>query len=142
MPSLDPPVMRRLVSEARVARLVTIDPDGRPNPVPFVFAVEGDVLVSAVDRKPKSSRNLRRLANVRDRPEVAVLIDHYEEDWERVWWVRLRGRGRVVEDGPERDRALATLAEKYPQYREERPDGPAILIEVGEWRGWSARSIQ
>jgi PPOX class probable F420-dependent enzyme len=129
------------VSKARVARLVTIDPDGRPNPVPFVFAVEGDVLVSAVDRKPKSSRDLRRLANVRDRPEVAVLIDHYEEDWERVWWVRLRGRGRVVEDGPERDRALAILAGKYRQYRDDPPDGPAILIEIADWRGWSADTM-
>jgi PPOX class probable F420-dependent enzyme len=142
MPSLEPHVMRRLVSEARVARLVTIDPDGGPNPVPFVFAVDGDVLVSAVDRKPKRSRDLRRLANLRDRPDVAVLIDHYEEDWERIWWVRVRGRGRVVEDGPERDRALALLTGKYPRYRDDPPDGPAILIEIADWRGWSARSIQ
>jgi PPOX class probable F420-dependent enzyme len=141
MPSLDPQVMRRLVSAARVGRLVTVDADGRPNPVPFVFAVEGDVLVSAVDRKPKRSPDLRRLSNIRDRPDVAVLVDHYEEDWERVWWIRLRGRGRVFEDGPERDRALAMLTEKYPQYREDRPDGPAILIEVADWRGWSADTM-
>jgi PPOX class probable F420-dependent enzyme len=141
MPSLDPHVMRRLVSAARVARLVTMDPDQRPNPVPFVFAVEDDLLVSAVDRKPKRSRDLRRLANIRDRPDVAVLVDHYDEDWERIWWVRLRGRGRVVEDGPERDRALAILAGKYRQYRDDPPDGPAILIEIADWRGWSADTM-
>lgn len=141
MPSLDPHVMRRLVSAARVGRLATVDPNGRPNLVPFVFAVEDDVLVSAVDRKPKRSRDLRRLANIRDRPDVAVLIDHYEEDWERIWWVRLRGRGRVVEEGPERDRALAMLAGKYRQYRDDPPDGPAILIDLADWRGWSADTM-
>jgi PPOX class probable F420-dependent enzyme len=134
--------MRRLVGEARVARLATIDPDGRPNPVPFVFALNGDLLVSAVDRKPKSTRNLQRLANIAERPEVAVLVDHYEEDWDRVWWVRLRGRARVVEEGPERDRAVGLLAGKYPQYRTTPPDGPAILVQVEEWRGWSARPIE
>jgi PPOX class probable F420-dependent enzyme len=141
MPPLDSHVMRRLVGAARVGRLATVDPDGRPNPVPFVFAVEDDLLVSAVDRKPKRSRDLRRLANIRERPDVAVLIDHYDEDWERIWWVRLRGRGRVVEEGPERDRALAMLAAKYPQYVEDPPDGPAILIAVDDWKGWSADTM-
>jgi PPOX class probable F420-dependent enzyme len=134
--------MRRLVGEARVGRLVTVDPDGRPNPVPFVFALEGDLLVSAVDRKPKSTRSLRRLANIGDRPEVAVLIDHYDEDWDAVWWVRLRGRARVAEEGPDRGRAVRMLVEKYPQYRRDPPDGPAILVEIGAWKGWAARPIE
>jgi PPOX class probable F420-dependent enzyme len=134
--------MRQLVGEARVGRLVTLDPDGRPNPVPFVFALDGDLLVSAVDRKPKSTRHLRRLANIAERPEVAAVVDHYEEDWDRVWWVRLRGRARVVEEGPERGRAMSLLAEKYPQYRTTPPDGPAILVRIEEWRGWSARPIE
>jgi PPOX class probable F420-dependent enzyme len=134
--------MRRLVAEARVGRLVTVDPDGRPNPVPFVFALDGDVLVSAVDRKPKMTGSLRRLANIQKRPEVSILVDHYEEDWEVLWWVRLRGRARVAEEGPDRERAVKLLAEKYPQYRDRSPDGPAILVEIEGWKGWSARPIE
>ena len=83
--------MRRLVADSRSARLATLDPDGRPNIVPVVFVVDGSTLYSSVDAKPKRSKQLRRLANVRDRPEgVAVLIDHYDEDWTVVWWIRLR----------------------------------------------------
>jgi PPOX class probable F420-dependent enzyme len=139
MPSLDLETMRALVAEARAARLATLDPDGRPNLVPIVYTLDGKVLASAVDRKPKESRSLRRLSNIRARPEVTVLVDHYEEDWDRIWWVRLRGRARVVEDGPDRERALELLAEKYPQYRREPPDGPAILVDLLEWRGWAPR---
>jgi PPOX class probable F420-dependent enzyme len=139
MPSLDLETMRVLVAEARVARLATIDSDGRPNLVPVVYAVDGDVMVSPVDRKPKESRGLRRLSNIRARPEVTVLVDHYEEDWDRIWWVRLRGRARVSDDGPDRDRAVNLLVEKYPQYRRELPDGPAILVDLLEWRGWAPR---
>ena len=76
---------------ARVARLATIDPDGRPHVVPIVFALEGETLYSAVDRKPKRSQTLRRIENARARPDVTVLVDHYEDDWARLWWIRLRG---------------------------------------------------
>jgi PPOX class probable F420-dependent enzyme len=137
VPSLDPEVMRRLVSEARVGRLATIDPDGRPNVVPFVYAVEADLLVSAVDRKPKTSERLRRLENIRARPDVTVLVDRYDEDWDRIWWVRLRGRARVADGGPDRDWAAGMLVEKYPQYRAEPPRGPAILVDISEWKGWA-----
>jgi PPOX class probable F420-dependent enzyme len=139
MPSLDLEAMRGLVAESRAGRLATIDPDGRPNLVPFVFALEEDVLVSAVDRKPKESEGLRRLSNIRARPDVTVLVDNYEEDWERLWWVRLRGRARVVEEGPDRDRAVGLLVRKYAQYREEPPQGPAILVQVLDWLGWTSR---
>jgi PPOX class probable F420-dependent enzyme len=127
---------RRRVAEARVGRLATIDPDGRPNVVPFVFALEGETLYSAVDEKPKRSRRLRRVENIEARPDVTVLVDHYEEDWSRLWWVRLRGRGRIVIAGAEFDRALALLAEKYRQYRDAPPAGPVIAIEIVEWRSW------
>jgi PPOX class probable F420-dependent enzyme len=106
---------------ARVARLATTDPDGRPHLVPIVFALEGDTLYSAVDRKPKRSSKLRRIENARARPDVTILVDHYEDDWGRLWWIRLRGRARVLDDGEERERALALLEEKYPQYRAEPP---------------------
>jgi PPOX class probable F420-dependent enzyme len=127
---------RRCVAEARVGRLATMDPDGRPNVVPFVFVLDGDTLYSAVDEKPKRSRRPRRVANIDARPDVTVLVDHYEEDWARLWWVRLRGRGRIVGDGPEFDRALTLLAEKYGQYRDAPPPGPVIAIEILEWRSW------
>lgn len=135
--------MRRLVTGSRVARMATIDPDGRPHIVPLVFALDGDTLYSSIDDKPKDTPRVRRLTNIRANPErVTVLIDHYEDDWPAVWWVRLRGTGRVLEDGQERDRGLALLAEKYPQYRDLPPQGAVIALDVTEWRGWSWRPIQ
>jgi PPOX class probable F420-dependent enzyme len=127
------------IDEARVARLATIDPDGRPHLVPIGFALDGDTLYSAVDRKPKRSTTLRRIENARARPDVTVLVDHYEEDWSRLWWIRLRGRARVLDDGEERDRALALLQAKYPQYQEEPPGGPVLAVDITEVREWSAR---
>jgi PPOX class probable F420-dependent enzyme len=121
-----------------VARLATTDPDGRPHLVPIVFALDGETLYSAVDRKPKRSRRLRRIENARARPDVTVLVDHYEEDWSRLSWTRLRGRARVLDGGDEYDRALELLAEKYPQYRSEPPEGPVLAVDVAEVRTWSA----
>jgi PPOX class probable F420-dependent enzyme len=103
-----------------------------------VFAVEGDTLYSAVDRKPKRSSKLRRIENARARPDVTILVDHYDEDWSRLWWIRLRGRARVLDDGDERDRALALLEEKYRQYRTQPPDGPVLAVDLTELRSWSA----
>ena len=121
-----------------MARLATTDPDGRPHLVPIVFAVEGDTLYSAVDRKPKRSTTLRRIENARARPEVTVLVDHYEDDWRQLWWIRLRGRARVLDDGGEWAHALELLAEKYPQYRDEPPEGPVLAVDIAEARAWSA----
>jgi PPOX class probable F420-dependent enzyme len=126
------------LDDARVARLATTDPDGRPHLVPIVFALDGDTLYSAVDRKPKRSQNLRRIANARARPDVTILVDHYEEDWDRLWWIRLRGRARVLDGGEEHDRALALLREKYPQYRKQPPGGPVLAVDIMERRQWSA----
>lgn len=138
MPELDPHAAQR-VAEARVARLATIDPDGRPHLVPLCFALAGETLYSAIDWKPKRSRELRRLRNIRERGWATVLVDHYEEDWAALWWVRLRGRARVLVEGEELDRALAALAVKYPQYRRDPPPGPVIAVDVTEWRSWSGR---
>jgi PPOX class probable F420-dependent enzyme len=132
------PELRRRVEAASVARLATIDPLGRPHLVPICFALVGETIYTAVDRKPKRSQRLQRLANVRANPQVAVLVDHYEEDWSRLWWVRLRGRARVLEDGEELERALALLVAKYVQYRAEPPPGPVLAIDLDEWRGWQA----
>jgi PPOX class probable F420-dependent enzyme len=130
-------VMRSRVDRARVGRLATVDADGRPHLVPICFALDGEVLYSAVDQKPKRSRRLRRLENIRRNPAVTVLVDHYEEDWSRLWWVRLQGEARVLDDGSESERALRLLAEKYAQYRREPPAGPVVRLDIREWRGWS-----
>jgi PPOX class probable F420-dependent enzyme len=131
--------MRARVRDARVGRLATLDAEGRPHLVPLCFALDGDVLYSAVDEKPKQSRRLKRLDNIRNRPDVAVLVDHYEENWTRLWWVRLDGTARVLDDGPERDSGLALLRSKYEQYRAQPPTGAVIAVQVDRWRGWSSR---
>ncbi len=122
--------------EARVARLATVAPDGRPHVVPICFAVDGDTLYTAVDEKPKRTRALQRLRNIDANPRVEVLVDHYAEDWSKLWWVRLRGTARVVE----RDvRALELLMTKYEQYRSAPPSGPTIEIKIEQRGEWSAR---
>lgn len=127
------------MARAPVGRLATLDPDGRPNLVPFCFALDGETLYTAVDEKPKRSRRLRRVANIRARGVVTVLVDHYEEDWSRLWWVRLRGNGRVLDETDERDRALTLLKAKYQQYRVQPPTGPVIAIDIEEWTSWSSK---
>lgn len=129
--------MRRRVADARVARLATVDAGGRPHLVPFCFVLDGDEVLSAVDAKPKLSRRLKRLDNVRANAAVSVLVDHYEEDWGRLWWVRLDGQASVVEAGPRSDRALGLLAGKYEQYRHDPPSGPVLSIRVQRWAGWA-----
>jgi len=133
--------MRRLADEvarARVARLATLDSDGRPHLVPIVFALVGDTLYSAVDAKPKRSRTLRRIENASERPDVAVLVDRYDEDWTQLWWVRIRGRARVLDEGEETAAALEALTTKYSQYHDEAPDPPVLAIQIEDWRAWSA----
>jgi PPOX class probable F420-dependent enzyme len=132
------PELRRRVEAAPVARLATIDPQGRPHLVPICFALVGETIYTAVDRKPKRSQRLQRIENARANPQVAVLVDHYEDDWSQLWWVRLRGRARVLERGEEVERALALLAAKYTQYRAEPPPGPVLAVDLEEWRGWHA----
>ncbi len=129
---------RELLACARVARLATVGEDGRPHLVPITFAlVERDTLVTAVDHKPKRTRDLRRLRNIAANPAVSVLADHYEDDWTRLWWVRADGTARVREAAGEAD-AMAALVARYPQYTEHAPDGPVILISVERWTGWAS----
>ena len=89
---------QRRLAGARVARLATAGGDGQPHLVPVTFAIDGDLIYTAVDHKPKKSANLRRLRNVRENPRVALLADHYAEDWNELWWVRVDGWASVVED--------------------------------------------
>src|SRR5689334_7725740 len=100
---MNPAAMMRLASTARVARLATVDGNGKPHLVPFCFVIDGDVLYSAIDHKPKTTTALKRLANIGANAAVSVLIDHYEEDWSRLWWIRLDGTAAMLPDGAERD---------------------------------------
>jgi PPOX class probable F420-dependent enzyme len=127
------------LAAARVGRLATVRPDGRPHVVVCCFAVEGDRVWTAVDEKPKSGVPLQRLENVRANPQASLLVDHYEEDWERLWWVRVDGTAMVLEEGNEEERAIALLTARYPQYERERPGGPVIAIAIERITGWSAR---
>lgn len=129
---------RERFSAARVARLATADAGGRPHLVPIVFVVQGDRVYSVVDAKPKRTAALRRLANVRQNPAVALLVDHYDDaDWSSLWWVRAEGRARVLEaDEPEARRAVALLGDRYPQ---QVATGAVLAVDVERWSGWSAR---
>ena len=133
---MEPDVRRDRLAAARVARLGTVTADGRPHLVPCCFALVGDTAYSAVDAKPKSTLALRRLANLRTNPRASLLVDHYAEDWETLWWIRVDGTGRVIEDGPEHATALAALAAKYEQYRRRTPPGAVVALDITAWRSW------
>ena len=131
--------MERRVADARVARLATIGGDSRPHIVPICFALADGQIVTALDRKPKSTPALRRFDNVRARGAASLLVDHYDEDWAQLWWVRVDGSARVVEDGADLDHAIDALREKYRgQYGLDPPSGPAIVLDPDTWVGWSA----
>jgi PPOX class probable F420-dependent enzyme len=136
---MTPEQARRHVAQAEVARLATADTGGHPHIVPMVFALAGETIYSAVDAKPKRSTSLRRLANVAANPRVAVLVDHYDSDWNALWWVRADGSGRVLQAGEAEARdAIERLMARYPQYRARPPHGPVLAIDVARWSGWSA----
>lgn len=136
MMGMDLSVARRRVQEAPVGRLGTVSPGGRPHLVPCCFALRADTVYTAVDANPKSSLALRRVANVAAQPAACLLVDHYEEDWSRLWWVRLDGMARVEAVGAEADEARRALVGKYPQYGRVAIPGPVIVLEIESWRAW------
>jgi PPOX class probable F420-dependent enzyme len=128
-----------LLGDAPVATLATIRNDGRVDLVPITFAFNDQVVVTAIDHKKKSTTELKRLDNIRQFPEVTLLADHYDDqDWTQLWWVRVRGRAKVHQSGNDYELALDLLSDRYPQYAEKRPKGPAIVIERTEVTGWKA----
>jgi PPOX class probable F420-dependent enzyme len=133
---MDAPTARGRVAAAPVGHLATVTPGGRPHVVPCCFALQGQWLYSAVDDKPKSTPQLRRLANIEAHPAVSVLVDHYDDDWSELWWIRMDGTAQLWDSGPRRAEAIAALATKYGQYREEAPPGPVIAVEISAWRWW------
>jgi len=134
---MDAAEARRRLAESRVAHLATVSDEGRPHIVPIVFALDGDMLYFAVDAKPKRTTNLKRLKNIAANAAVSVLVDHYEDDWKKLWWVRADGTARIVDDGAEAQRATDLLAARYAQHREARPLGPVVAIQIDRLTGWS-----
>ncbi len=130
-------IVRRL-GNARSATLGTVDERGRVHLVPIVFAVCDQRLYTAVDRKPKSTFRLKRLRNIESNPNVSVLVDHYDDDWAALWWVRIDGTARVIGSGPVLRKGLALLTGKYETYTTEPPPGPVIEVRIENVRAWSA----
>lgn len=136
---LEPTTAREWLAAARVARLATSNNAGTPHIVPVTFAASDDVLVTAVDAKPKSTRALKRLHNIEMNPRVCLLTDSYTEDWTKLWWARADGVASIINVGDRPD-LVDALRAKYPQYREP-PDGPLIIIAVSRWTGWQASEL-
>lgn len=105
--------------------------------MPCCFAIHGDKIVSAVDGKPKSTLALRRLDNLAANPHVSLVVDHYDDDWSQLWWVRVDGTATMLDSGLDYESALDALAAKYPQYQADRPQGAVIVIEPTSWRSWT-----
>jgi PPOX class probable F420-dependent enzyme len=124
------------VAAARVGRLATVGADLRPHVVPVTYAVHGDELFIAIDQKPKTTTALKRLRNIESHPQVAILVDEYDEDWTHLWWVRVDGAARVLTADAA---AVQLLVAKYPQYEGDPPRGPVIAIRADGWSGWSYR---
>jgi len=103
------------------------------------FAWHAGTLVWAVDEvKPKRGRDLRRVRDLLASPRVAVLVDHYADDWSTLWWVELQGTASVLE-GLQAGAALDALSARYPAYRQARPPGPVVAVQPDRWAWWSAR---
>jgi PPOX class probable F420-dependent enzyme len=137
-PSLNADEILKRVARSRVAHLATVSSDGRPDLVPITFALVDSILYTGVDHKPKRSRDLVRLANIGRDPRVTVLVDHYDENWSKLWWCRLRGEASVVAEGADFQRGVEALTEKYEPYQRTRLRGPLIVVRVTSTLGWSA----
>src|SRR5712691_4133264 len=135
---MDSEEMRHRIDGAMVALLATVGADGRPHIVPITFALDEDTMFFAIDFKPKKTADLQRLRNIEANPSVSVLVDHYEEDWTKLWWVRADGTARIVIDGATFEKGISLLTQRYAQYQSARPAGPMVSIAIQRMTGWSA----
>ena len=139
---MDPAEATRRLTASKVGSIATVRPDGSPHVVPFVFAVsetrDGLVIYWCVDDKPKRSRELQRLVNIRAHPAVEIEVNRYDDDWTQLWWVRASGIAQEVTSVDERERALVALATKYAPYAAHPPSGPVVAIRVQRVAGWAS----
>jgi PPOX class probable F420-dependent enzyme len=135
---------RRFLAEPR-AVLGTVGEAGVPHLVPVTFVHDAGHLYIAVDHKPKSTTDLKRLRNIAANPAVSLLADHYADDWSRLWWARADGNAAVIElrqlPAARRAELHALFAEKYAQYAAALPGGPVIDIDIHRWSGWSSSDL-
>jgi len=138
---------RARFADAAVLRLATAGGDGRPHLVPCTFALDAEgQIVIGIDNKPKASVNLRRLRNIAENPWVSLLVDHYEDDWDLLWWARADGVAAVERSGPGHAAHWDLLRSKYSQYTGPSTGtgqvlgGPVIVVQVESWSGWAASS--
>ncbi|MGO4444350.1 TIGR03668 family PPOX class F420-dependent oxidoreductase [Mycobacterium sp. 2YAF39] len=131
-----------LFAQSPVATLATVGSGGAPHVVPVVFAVNTDrdppVVYTAVDAKRKTTRRLRRLTNIEANPRVSMLVDHYDDDWDQLWWVRADGTADIHYSGDEMANGYALLRRKYVQYQRLALDGPVVTVTVDRWSAWQA----
>ena len=134
---------RHFILAQRLGRLATADATGTPHVLPVCFALEDATLYITIDEKPKrGARTLKRLRNIAENPRVAFVADRYDEDWQRLGWVMLRGGAEILDAGTEHDRAQALLRERYRQYRAMRLDGlPVIAIRIERVTSWGELAI-
>jgi PPOX class probable F420-dependent enzyme len=134
--------VQKILKEARVARLATLDAKSRPHIVPVCFAYDGKRFYTAIDRKPKRvpPERLARLQNIRAVPRAALLIDKYDEDWTQLWYILIRGKARLIPTSAQKEHAWAirTLRAKYPQYARGMlaADAPIIRITPERTTWW------
>lgn len=138
MPGSPEESARARFAAARVARLATVSADGVPHLVPVVFAMHGDTVYTAVDGKPKSTTALRRLANIAANPNVSLLVDHYDDDWTQLWWVRADGTASIHHDDAVASSGRDLLSAKYAQYQTVSLSGPVIAVQPTRWSDWAA----
>jgi PPOX class probable F420-dependent enzyme len=135
-----PAEIRRKFETVRVARLATLDAEHAPHVIPLCFCFDGSVFYSAIDRKPKrvSADRLTRLKNISQTPRVALLLDYYDEDWSRLWYVLVRGKAELVSAEAERLQGIARLRAKYPQYAAGMlsDDAPVLRITPDRITSW------
>jgi len=134
-----PTFASRLIRSARIAHLATADKHGQPHVIPVCFVFNGKHFYSAIDEKPKRTapQKLKRLRNIRDNPAVALVIDRYDEDWERLAYVLVRGTAKIVSKGTRHAIAVRLLRKKYHQYqRMDLEARPVIVISAREYRSW------
>jgi PPOX class probable F420-dependent enzyme len=130
----------------RIAHLATASADGRPHIVPFCFVLLGEAVYSIIDDKPKKTHTgLRRLRNIEANPRVSVLVDHYEEDWQALWFVMVEGEASVVTDSQEYRRARVAMRSKYPQYLTmelTEAVNPMIRVRIDRVVTWKGSGVE
>lgn len=127
------------VRSARIAHLATADASGQPHVIPICFAFDGKLFYSPIDEKPKRAApsKLKRIRNIQENPRVALIIDHYDEDWRKLAYILIIANARILLSGKTHRQAVKLLRQKYQQYRRMSIDErPMIAVKPVRIRFW------